>query len=96
MDPAPTHAEVVRVATYDTDHGLHGWHDREEVVSVRLAAGTVVITANESGLRGLARELLGLAQRGVPDGTEVFLMSKGQAPTLASGSPSLRLVRMDP
>ena len=91
MDPATTHAEVVRIATYDAEHGLRGWHEREEIVAVGVTSdGAVTISANEHGLRGLARELLGFAQTGVPDGEEVYLMSKGQAPILASGSPSLR------
>lgn len=94
MDPTVTHEEVVQVPTYDSAFGIRGWHGNDEAISVRVAPdGGVAIVANEEGLRGLARELLTLAQDRVPDGSEVYLMSKGQAPTLASGSPSLRIVR---
>jgi hypothetical protein len=93
MEHAHTHAEIVHVPTYDSSIGVTGWHDVSEVVEVRVSSDDVRIFANESGLRGLARELLSLAQEGVPDGSEVYLTAKGQAPTLVDGSVSLRFVR---
>jgi hypothetical protein len=94
MDSIETHPEIVQVPTYDVATGLRGWHDNDELLSVRVSPdGGITISANPAGLRGLARELLGLAQQGVPEGNEVYLTSKGQAPTLAPGSPSLVIVR---
>ena len=94
MDELETHPETVQVPTYRADTGLRGWHDRDESLSVRLSAdGNVIVSANMAGLRGLARELLSLAQHGLPEGSEVFLTSQGQAPTLLPGSSSLLLIR---
>lgn len=96
MEPIDSHSEIVQVPTYDSRMGLRGWHGRDEYLSVRVDSdGSVTIFANPAGLRGLARELLSLAQQGVPNGNEIYLMSKGQAPSLAQGSSSLRLVRSD-
>jgi hypothetical protein len=53
----------------------------------------VAIQGNLKGLRGLARELLTLAQDDVPPGSSLYLMSKGQAPTLATGSAALHISR---
>ena len=93
-DDIPVHDEVVPIPTYDPAWGVRGWCDHADVVAVSVASnGEVVLQANELGLRSLARDLLALAQQGVPDGSEVFRIAKGQAPTLAAGSPSLRLVR---
>jgi hypothetical protein len=89
------HAETIEIATYSLTTGLPGWHDGEERIAIRVARGEVIISANPAGLRGLARELLGLAQEGVPDGNEVYLMSEGHLPLLAVDSPPLRLVRRD-
>jgi hypothetical protein len=96
MDQTQTHAEIVPVTTYDPTTGvLGGSHDVDEIVMVRLFEDGVGIFANEQGLRALARQLLTLAQRGVPDGSELYLTSKGQAPTLADDSQPLRLIRLD-
>jgi hypothetical protein len=66
-----------------------------ERVTISIVGDEVAIAANREGLLGLVRELLTLAQPAVPRGSEVYLMSKGQAPTLTPGSPPLRLVRGD-
>jgi hypothetical protein len=92
-DRVPSHQVPLDVPTYSKASGLPGWWDAAESVSLRIAGNEIVICANVSGLQGLARDLLALAQDGVPDGTEVYRMSVGQAPTLAEGSPALRLVR---
>jgi hypothetical protein len=95
MNPLQTHSEVVKVPTYDSSIGLQGWHDDDEHVSVQVLGREVMISGNPQGLRGLARELLSLAQENGPAENEVYLMSEGQAPTLANGSAPLRLVRQE-
>jgi hypothetical protein len=88
-------AVEVRILPYGP-HGVVSWHLHEEQVKVSTGDdGTVEIRANQSGLIGLARELLTLAQNEVPSGSTVLLLSKGHAPTLEEDSSNLYLRRAD-
>jgi hypothetical protein len=91
--PVPSHLVAVDVPTYRADTGLTGWWNNDESVTLRSAPNEIVIVANAAGLEALARDLLALAQEGVPQGTESYRMALGHAPTLTAGSPALRLVR---
>jgi hypothetical protein len=96
MDGFETTAVEVAIWPYDRNRGVVSWHEKGERIKVTLIGDhEVAIAANREGLLGLARELLTLAQSTVPSGQEVYLMSKGQAPVLAPGSPSMRLVKGD-
>lgn len=96
MDRFETTTIEVPVRPYDRSTGVVSWHESDERISVLLTRhGEVNIAANPSGLVGLARELLTLAQRLVPDGCEVYLMAEGHGPTLEAGSRPLRLIRRE-
>ena len=96
MEDSETVTVEVEIMPYDRSRGVVSWHLHEERIEVRAGGdGTVAIRANQEGLLGLARELLTLAQDGVPDGSNVYLMSMGQAPTLEPGSSSLHISLRD-
>ena len=96
MDAFETTAIEVAIWPYTRNRGVVSWHELGERITVTFSGDHgVAIAANREGLIGLARELLTLAQPTVPGGSEVYLMSKGQAPTLSPGSPSLRIVKGD-
>ena len=95
MEEPETVPVEVRIRPYGP-HGVVSWHLHEEEIHVSTGDdGTVVIQSNQSGLVGLARELLTLAQNEVPSGSTVLMMSKGQVPTLQEGSSNLYLRRSD-
>jgi hypothetical protein len=83
----------VSVRPYSPDTGVVSWHMNDEFIDIGIGRGddTVAIRGNREGLRALARELLTLAQDQVPLGSSVYLMSKGQAPTLAEDSAALHI-----
>jgi hypothetical protein len=95
MNDFETVTVEVPVRPYDRSTGVLSWHDNDEDISIRidLDKNTVAIQGNQKGLRGLARDLLTLAQDDVPLGRNLYLMSMGQAPTLTSGSASLHISR---
>jgi hypothetical protein len=69
----------VPIGNYSADSGLHlEWSFGFEI-EVAIRSGTVVIRANEAGLRSLAQHLLTLAEGTVPDGTHIHL-DPGRAP----------------
>ena len=86
----------IDVGVYSSERGVVGWHETTERIAVKVGDdGRVAVVANRAGLWGLARDLLTLAQEDVPDGRDIYLMSKGQGPALVEGSHSLQLVRRD-
>jgi hypothetical protein len=85
----------VEILPYEQKTGVVSWHDQDERILVTAGKDAVVIKANKQGLRALARELLTLAQDEVPSGCEVYLMSKGHAPTLCEESSALQMIRVD-
>jgi hypothetical protein len=95
MDDLETITVQVQIRPYGS-HGVVSWHLHEERITVVVGEnGTVAIRANQEGLRGLARDLLTLAQDEVPLGSNVYLMSKGQAPTLEPDSAALHISRQE-
>lgn len=95
MDDLETIMVEVPIRPYGS-HGVVSWHLHEERITVVVGEnGSVAIRANQEGLRGLARELLTLAQDEVPPGSIVYLMSKGHAPTLEPGSAALHISRQE-
>jgi hypothetical protein len=95
MDNLETITVGVQIRPYGS-HGVVSWHLHEERITVVVdEKGTVAIRANQEGLRGLARELLTLAQDEVPAGSNVYLTSKGQAPNLEPGSTALHISRQE-
>jgi hypothetical protein len=83
----------VPIRPYSTNTGVVTWHMSGEVISIGYEEkdNTVALRANREGLRALARDLLTLAQDEVPDGSTLYLMSKGQAPSLVEGSAALHI-----
>jgi hypothetical protein len=95
VDDLETITVEIQIQPYGTQ-GVVSWHLREERISILVSeehgTKTVAIRANQAGLQGLARELLTLAQDGVPVGSNVYLMAAGEAPTLLEpGSASLHI-----
>ncbi len=95
MNDFETVTVEIPVRPYNPSTGVVSWHDGDEDLSIRIDSdkNTVVIRGNGEGIRGLARELLTLSEDDVPPGSNVYMMSKGQAPTLATGSASLHISR---
>jgi hypothetical protein len=95
MDDLETITVEVPIRPYGS-HGVVSWHLHEERITIGVGEnGTVAIRANQEGLRGLARDLLTLAQNDVPPGSNIYLMAKGQAPTLEPGSAPLHISRQE-
>lgn len=59
---------IIEVPDFNPDSGLHATWDDGFEISVRVADQVVTISANASGLRSLARQLLVLAQERTPSG----------------------------
>ncbi|MEV7178588.1 hypothetical protein [Kitasatospora sp. NPDC093679] len=70
---------------------VFGWEENAQI-SVRKAGAEVVVAANATGLRTLARHLLTLAEGGTPDGSHLHL-EDGNG--LEAGSVGLILERDD-
>jgi hypothetical protein len=84
---------IVDVVPYDPAHGVLTWWNDGAVLRMEISSefpeGTVVISGNPEGLHSLARHLLALAQRAVPDGSHFdFDYYFGW---LEAGSPNLRI-----
>ena len=82
---------MIRVPPYTAEEGIGlEWDDDFCILCDVDAAGVVVIQANPSGLRSLARHLLTLAQNNVPDGAHVHL---DEFSALEDGSREVVLAR---
>lgn len=73
---------------YHATHGLQGVHCGDGQVFVKVLGDTVVFLADRRGLLDLAKDLITLAQTGIPDGFHFHYDAGGE---LLSGSKHLVL-----
>jgi hypothetical protein len=88
--PIETRRVTIEIPTYSRGRGLPRlWPDRYSL-KVEIRGGYVNISGDSQGLRGLATQLLALAEEGVPDGYADDLDDLGE---LDVGSSQLTIVR---
>jgi len=63
----------INVPDYSPDQGLRTDWDYGFLITAKVEAGVVSVTANRAGLMSLARHLVTLAQEGVPSGSHIHL-----------------------
>ena len=83
---------TVNIASYGPNFGVRTWWEDGAALRAEVwdePERTVVISGNSAGLRSLARHLLTLAQRQVPDGRHLDFDSYGGS--LSEDSLAIRL-----
>jgi hypothetical protein len=77
---------IVKIPKYQPENGLKLEWENNFFITLRQENDTVILQANENGLKSLAKHLIALSNPGVPNNIHIHFDDSN---SLESGSPEL-------